>query len=662
MNLSLSPVEGNTLPPATIGYRRGRRLSFNSLLILWTLIAVPVFAVPPATKNAPVPPLPPSSKFVTPAPPTPEEQKRQQEISKAQRNARQAESDSDWERALSLWKFVEEQRPGDLSAYSGIKRCLVSLSRFDEALKFLDKAEKTMASGKGGTDPSSVGADRVEVLFAAGRDAEAEREMESQIASHKGYPNLYRSLANVLYSKRRSDDAIALLKRGRDDSGEKYLFAREIAQYAEARMDWASAVNEYLLYLTEAPDRLGYVTGALGDIANQAGGDSLVFSAIEKLAGPADPKIRQVLLELRAGLSLMTRRYEEAISAYQQLDRLRGGDGELMLELAQKLAEEDQYDHALSIYTSLSQPAVNQEQRYRAMLGRAQVAEKLGLLDSARVAYEQIITPGSRLDLLVVANYRLGIITLKDGGSPEAARARFEAAAKIIKQSPNSAGNLGEAILINLALTYELSGDLDRAKQELERIVKAAGARAGPAAEARLELARIAYRRGDWESAKREAESLLAADAASTSGNEALEMLALFNGLSDHPEVLKIFGRADLLSILGKPTDAYRLLDSLAARGATPRIREEAYWAGLSLSDDIDDPARAKSMLEGIIALDTTAIKLDRAFWEMGRRSFEAGDTMNALSYLDRLLNEFPDSPLSDQARLLARTIRSERL
>jgi len=632
-----------------------RRLRLFNILLTGVLVASAASAVPPTT-----PKLPPKTQVYTP--PSPEEQKRQQEISRAQRAARQAESDSDWERALDLWKFVDEQRPGDISAYSGIKRCLVSLSRFDEALKFLDKAEKTMAAGKGGIDPSNVGADRVEVLFAAGRDADAENEMERQIATHKGYPNLYRSLANVLYSKRRSDDAIALLKRGRADSGERFMFAREIAQFAEARMDWNTAVNEYLLYLTEAPDRLSYTTGALGDIMSEAGGDTLVFKAIERYSMVSDPRVKDSLLELKAGLLLRARRYEEAVTAYQELDRLRGGDGELLLELADKLTDEGENLLALNAFTGLLQTATTQDLRYRALLGRARVAEKLGWLDSAKVAYEEILTPGSRIELIVEANYRLGIITLKSGGTPEAARIRFESAAKLIKQSPGAAGNLAEAVLINLALTYELSGDLDRAKQELERLVKAAGARAGAASEARMELARIAFRRGDIEAAKRENQSLLAADAGSPAANEALEMLALFDGLSDSPDAVKVLGRVDLLSLLRLRKDAFWLLDSLARHGATARIKEEALWAGLKLADDANNPSEAMTRLEGIIALSPSAIKLDKALWETGRRYYERGDSIKALSYFDRLLNDFPDSPLGDQVRRLARTIRSDHL
>jgi hypothetical protein len=80
------------------------------------------------------------------------------------------------------------------------------------------------------------------------------------------------------------------------------------------------------------------------------------------------------------------------------------------------------------------------------------------------------------------------------------------------------------------------------------------------------------------------------------------------------------------------------------------------------MADDTGNQTAALSRLEGIIALGANAIKLDKALWECGRRYMEQGNSPKALTYFDRMLSDFPDSPLSDQVRHLARTIRSDHL
>ncbi len=631
--------------------RCGRRSSwaFATLLFL-TSVALAVPPMPPVVKPT----------FPIPPPISAADQAKLQEISRTSRAARQAETAGDFAHALELWKTVIEQRPGDFSAYGGIKHCLENLKRFDEALAFLDKTLATATRGTSGIDAATVSADRVEVLFAAGRTKDADAEIERVVSANRGYLNLYRDLSNVLYAQSRPDDAVALLKRGRRETGQPYLFAREIAQFAEARMDWGSAVTEYLLYLAESPDRISFVTGALGDILLEPGGDTLVVNGISAQLKDADPTQRETLLELQAGLLFRAQRYEEALSAYQQLDQMHGGTGTELLDLAGRLADEGQLELALKSYALLLTRNPQPDVRCRALIGKTRAAERLGWLDSARVACEAVLNPGSPLGAIVEANYRLGRITLQQRGSTEEARSHFEAAAKIIKQSPTSAGPFAEPILIQLAITYELDNQLERAKQEIKNLVKAVGSRGGAASEARMELARLAFRQGDLESAGNEANALLAADAGSPSSNEAVELLALLDKLKETPDALKILGQADMLHLLHKEDEATRLLDSLAASGSTPLVREEALWKGWELATEMNLPREALSRIERIVALGLTSLKRDKAILEAGILYQELGDLPRASASFDSLLREYPDSPLANQARKLAKSIHRE--
>lgn len=607
------------------------------------------------------PPLPPVPRIFPPAKnqPTPQDQAKAQEFYKLSRAARQAETEGDWKKALELWQTIRKDRQDDFSAYGGIRRSLISLSRFDEALLFIDDALKLAATGTFAMDPSTIAADRIEVLFVAGRESAAFTEIDRQIAAQKGFPNIYRNIANVLYAQRHGDDAIELLKRGRTDSKNPYLFSREIAQFAEARMDWETAVNEDLLYLEESPDNLSYVIGTLGDIMLEPGGDTLIQKAISvKLKNAGTGKI-DPLLELQASLLFRSREYAKSLDVYRRLNKLPGSDGELLYKIAQKLSEENEPYLALAAYNEFLKEDVPTDARFRTILKIARTYESLGLIDSAEISCKTILTPGAPLETIVEANYLLGKYSVLKKKPPKVAREYFESALSLARKSQPSSGINLDVIQISLAMTYQLDAKFDLAKKELEKVVRLSGTRANAAPQARLELARLAFRQGDLDEAKKQADALIAADPSSEMSNEVLELSALLDGLKDSPDILKLLGQADMRAILGKSDDALILLDSLASNGANSRIIEEALWKMVELHRDNKTTGLILNDLDRLIALDGETLRKDKALFYAGVFSHDnLSDEVRARKYYDKLLLDYPDSPLAERVRKLAKNIK----
>lgn len=629
----------------------------SALIIALVMTASAGFAQNPiAPQTTPFPPNFPQPKTISP-----EEQQKQQDINKASKLARQAETDGDTAKALEYWQFVNDKRPGDYSAYHGIRRDLTALKRFDDALTFLNQIQSLASRGTIPIDPSSVTADRVELLYSAGRAKDAHAEMDRALSANRGLPSIYRELSDVLYAQRRSDDAVELLRRGRRETGQPYLFAREIAQFAEAKMDWNLATNEYLLYLLESPDRLSFITGALGDIMQNPGGDSIVVAGINRTTPGADSTAGLTLTALKAGLLFRAQRYAEALDAYAKLDKLRGGSGADLLDIAGKLTDEGELELALKAYSDLIGGSAPLDVRLRGYVGKARAAEALGWLDTAKVACENALIAGIPPDAFVESNYRLGRIILKGYGPVERARGCFEAAMKLIKQSPNSAGAFAEPVMVQYAVTFEIAGDFDRAKKELEQLVKAISARGIPAAAPRMELARIAFRRGSFEEAKNIANSLLLADPGSAAGNDALELLSLLSGLADDTLAMRGLGQSDMLYIMRQEKESMRLLDSLAG-SKSPRVREEALRMCWQRAIDKNDAGEALRRLSGIVDLGDRALRRDWALFETARIYRLTGKGDLAAGTLESLLKEYPDSPLSEQARRLSRSLRGNRL
>jgi len=575
---------------------------------------------------------------------------------RAGRLARQAEADGRWDDALTAWKLILEPKPGDRSAYLGVKRCLLATSRFDEALTFFKSMEPVAGSGSAGIDPLTIAVDRVEVLFTAGREKEADAALENTLTDWYGNPDTYADLSRVLISLRQGDRGLNILRRGRRECGDPHLFAREIAQYSEARMDWDTAVREYLLDVEAEPDRLNYIIGAIGDIAASPGGDSIAVAIIsQKLKERLEPTYARSVRKLLASLAFRARRYGEALEQYQELDRL-GDPGQELLIFAQLLFSEGEFRLAWQAYNLIITRNPFGVSAAGAWMGKGDCADRLGEIDSARAAYSSALDAKPTPDAAFEAYRHLGELEF-DHGDPARARSFYDSALKLGGKAGLPPERL-DPVRVSAALGLAKQGDSDRAEAELKKVIGDKPTRTPAAARARMELAWSAFRRGDLTNAQNYATALTTSDPASEFANEALELVALLSDLKGSPEALQAIGRAERERFYGRPDAAAGILDSLTADEG--RIGEEALWRLFQLKRETGKSAEALIALESIISLKNAALRIDLALLTAGELcETELKKPAQAAEFYERLLVDYPDSPLADQARKRLKAIES---
>ncbi|MDP8228986.1 MAG: hypothetical protein P9M15_05995 [Candidatus Electryoneaceae bacterium] len=316
----------------------------------------------------------------------------QRELYRMARSARSAESNGQLERALDLWRFISDRKPSDVSAYNGVQRCLIGLNRFDDALSFLDSTLVTSRLRQTRFSPITVTADRIGVLFVAGQDDQAQAAIAEMLMEFRGDPKTYKEAAQILFAQRFDDEALDTYRRGRQECSNPHLFAKEMAYYCEARMDWETAVTEYLLYLEDSPSRLRYVTGAIGDMPVQLGADSVATTVILQYRSQSSPNFQLVLSQLLADLHFRSQRYEQAFDMYIFIDSVGDGRGEKLLEFAQMLLDEGEIPLAQHTYNTILTLDAPQNVQLRALLGKGRTAEALNMPDSA------VVTPDTRTE------------------------------------------------------------------------------------------------------------------------------------------------------------------------------------------------------------------------------------------------------------------------
>ncbi len=580
------------------------------------------------------------------------EKGRQQEIYRISRLARNAEADGKLERALELWQAVMSQKPDDYSAYRGIQRALGELGRFDETLEFLDSMLPKVQSGKSRISPVMIRADKIAILYWAGDDDQAGEETETFLHDFKGQQRAYTEIATVLFGWRKDDAAVDVIQQGRKECDDPFLYARELARFHEARMSWRNAVEEHILYLEDRPDRLTYVTGAIGDLPAGAGADSIAVEVISRRIEDVDSDFSTVLRSLLASIHFKAKRYGEALTQYKLLDEIAQDQGSELLRFTGLLKVEGEYDLALEGYNELISSGSSAGNIAQARLGKGLVFLALDEIDSARIAFETLIDAGSPIDVSFEAYQNLGSLALDHYNLPGKAREYFQSALDAAVKARISRVKRDE-IRVSIALSWEKEGQLDRASRELEAILRENRSKTRAVSSAMLELTRIAFRKGDLEEMNARANSLLVADPSSEYANDALAYSAMLTDLKNNPDAIKALGRADLADFMNDYNQAVHILDSLAADpSADGRTVEEALWRLSTLNIKHGNFRLALDALEEIINFNGEALRGDLALFTAGKLSEEMLDSPQmAEEYYERLLIEYPESPLESQAR-----------
>ncbi|HHE46932.1 MAG TPA: tetratricopeptide repeat protein, partial [Bacteroidetes bacterium] len=317
---------------------------------------------------------------------------------------------------------------------------------------------------------------------------------------------------------------------------------------------------------------------------------------------------------------------------------------------------ENEYALAWEAYNELVAAQLSAGSTAHALLGKGQAAQAEGEIDSARSAFSSVLKPESPPDALFEAYRSLGLLEFDNGGSPGKVRELLKSALKIAVKARIPRDSRDEIAVI-AALSWAKEGDLDRARRELEAIIKPKRRSSRAASAARSELIRIAFQQGDLEEMRNQINALLISDPSSEYANDAIALAALLTDLKDSPDAVRALGKADLADFMSDSETAIHILDSLAISGS-PRLVEEALWRMYRIELNRRRFESALGLLNRIIDLGGAALRADLALFHAGQICEEnTGNQQMAAEFYERLLVEYPDSPLIDRTRRRLKTL-----
>lgn len=583
------------------------------------------------------------------------------------------EQSGDYEQALVHYQELYRKEPGNPVFFEGVRRSLLSLKRYDDAIVLLrgrlasNPADPALRAGLGG------------IYFKAGNETEAWAEWEATIAATPRSQVPYRTVAAILIENRLLDRAVEIYRRGRDACGDPDLFTADIAGLLAVTQDYAGATTEYVQWLRRTPVQLGFVQGRMAAYTGREDGRAAAIGVVRNAMASDDaPPIPQLL----GWLYLEGKQYAEAFEIYRTIDRVTHAGGAELYAFAERTFRDHAYEVAARAYREAIGVPVSGPRLPAARYGEALCRKELSIgVDSTRPviaatsgpvaeaqsrydgvieSFRGIIRDYPRSEFAARAWYQIGLIQHERLFDLDAARASFD---EVLREAPGSTP-MHHEVALHVGMVLEAKGDTAGAAARFADVAAAPTATPDQQDEATFRLAELAFF-GGHVAAAIEFLNGLALNVEADYANDALLLLSfLQENNQTAPEALAAFGAADFLARQRKNTEAIPRYQELIRRYPNALLVDDALLRTGALQAQAglyDDALSTYNRL--LTEFRERSIALDRARFATGEiYQFGLNDRARAIGAYEQLLADYPSSLLVGLARTRIRTLRGDSL
>lgn len=570
-----------------------------------------------------------------------------------------------FERAIKLLEDLRADAPGNPTYVEKLKEAYENVKRYDDAVALVEER-------MGSTPTPSRMSEKARLQYLKGNEEAAYATWDRAIALAPQQSTTYRVVYHALSDIRRFDRAIEILKRGRTTLGRPAAFRTEIAYLYSLNGEHREAMQEYVALLDERPERLSFVRSRLRPFVEQSDGLSPSIETLE--AAVRESPLNRSYRELLGWLHVENNNYAEAFDVYRAIDRLEEEQGRVLFSFAQKAADGDAYAVASKAYERILErhpdtPVAPQAQkglgdmyRRQAETAPSSASTTSGTTDSTSTyassadAYRTFLDeyPGhpATPDVLL----QLGHLQLDVLGRLDAAETTLQ---RVLNQFPDAdAANEARYDLGRIAL---LRGALSDARLAFARLVDRL--QTGDLAEqARYELALLHFYRGEFDAALTRVKATNENTSADVA-NDAIELKVLLKqnkGPDSLNTPLRMYAEARLHERQRRYDDALRRLDTLLTRYGRHPLSDNARFRRAQMLQTRGDTTAALEAYGEIPLMHSRSPFADRSLFQMGTLHEAAGRLEQAADAYNRLLEAYPNSLLTGDARSRLRGLQRQ--
>ncbi len=543
-----------------------------------------------------------------------------------------------------------QQRPGDARFYQLLLDAYLKLQQYEKAEQLVRRQLSIYP------DNPSYKIDEGNVLFRAGKEAEAEAIWEQVLQSSKKSMPIYSDLINTYISNRLYAKAEKLYVRAIKEFPQNSFFLRSLADFYRQQFRFVKALNTYLDYVEKAPQNYEHVARTILSMeleSNQLDSLDAVFK--KRLSQSKLPQIHLVAAQFY-------QKHKQYDRAFDILNQLESGDsqGRYLEEFARTAQSDSAFTLALNAYQKIIEQFPDSPHALNAYLGAAKcnlaLAEQTNDQQYARRAIEMI----RHVQDKYAGNINLARMAMLEGDIYRDYFFDLDKAIEVYRSVGNVYAKnrrIWEEAQINIAKCYLMKGNLPKAASAVETI--AGGALWG---EVLLLRARVAMYEGDYEKAGELLSQLIQVEGVNGEHtNDALAMQTLLVNQTMAPEALQHYLRADWLKLQNKRNEAISELQKALEINPPAHFRVVVLLEAARLHRSLGNFPDALEMCNAIISDAQLKLYADEALYLMATiLDKDLNDIAQAARLYDRLLVDFPESGYVSAARERLRFLRQK--
>ena len=572
----------------------------------------------------------------------------------------------DKKKALDLYRDLAKNDVNTSFIYNNYINVLLDLGFYDEAQNFLKKTSRH--------DPQNLQyrLDLGLTYIRSGDMTKADKYFKELITENKGNMQRIKVMSDYFMSRSLPDYGIIALSESRQVLGNPYLFCLDLAMLYRVKGSQDKMVQEYLTYVTQSSANIQYVKNVLQALLTKP-------EELESLEKLLYEKVQQfpdveVYADLLIWVTMQQKNFYASFIQARAYDKRYKREGEKSMEVAKVALDNEDYDNALKIYRYLIREYPNSQNYLLARLGviktREERVKKSFPVKKDSVAvligdYKNFIKQypdnanaleASKNQALLYANY----LDQKDSA--------IQILNKLIA-NPKASQYLKSKAKLDLGDIYILKGEPWEStllysqveKTQKENLV---------GYEAKLRNAKLSYYKGDFRLAQEHLDILKQATTREIA-NDALQLSMRIKeniAFDSTGAALKDYAAIELLLYQNKTEDALKKIEDLKQGESTggtsisnQSILDDVYWLEANIRMQRGEFDNSIALLQRILDEYGEDILADDAYFLQGEiYERQLGDKDKAMEIYRNFLTKYPGSVYAAEARKRYRQLRGD--
>ncbi len=561
----------------------------------------------------------------------------------------------DKEKAFTMYETLAK-RPENLpQVHDNYLSLMLDMGKFRDAENYVERLVKKY------DDRLAYKLDLGFVYLRSGDEQKADRYFKNVIKNVSGDIYRIRSVSDYLVAHNLAEYASLALLEARNSLHNSSLFTLELANLYRLQGKRDEMVDEYLNYVTQTPANIGYVKNLLQILLSKPEEleslEKLLYDRVQQ-----NPQ-SEVFSDLLIWVNLQQKNFYGAFIQSRAYDKRFKKETPKTLEIAQIALNNQDYDNADKSFSYVMKEYANTENYLPARLGQIKARE-------AKVKRKYPVNRDSIRYLLT--EYESFISKYPE--NPNAHEAQLNEAslfAYYLDEKDSAIAKLNKVIQNQRASLYLKSkaklelGDIYLLKEEpwestllysqVERMQKDAPI----GYEAKLRNAKLSYFKGEFALAQEHLDILKQATTREIA-NDAMDLSMRINeniGFDSIGFALRQYAKIELLLQQNKTAQAMKLLKSFTSPEKVWVTTQEALLMDISGTDNkkgdsvlIDNPITRSSAM------------LDDFYWLEANLEMKQGHFDQAIAILQKVIDQFGEDILSDDALFLQADIYQNQL